>query len=121
MGKIRIQNLKFYTYNGVLPEEKKLGQPIAIDLELTVPIENPGRTDQVGDTVSYAEVNAQVAEFVKSHSYNLMESLVVGILDLIEKLFDKVEVATVKIRKFSVPMAGIYDYIEIEETRNFKK
>ena len=34
MDKIRINNLKFFTKNGVLAEEKRLGQQVEIDLEM---------------------------------------------------------------------------------------
>ena len=36
MDKIRINNLKFFTKNGVLAEEKRLGQQVEIDLEMPV-------------------------------------------------------------------------------------
>lgn len=120
MDKIRIANLKFYTYNGVLPEEKKLGQQIALDICLTLPLAVAGKSDDVNDTVSYAEVTALVTEFVGSHSFDLMEALVSGVLDVIEARFSRQVVkATVKVRKYSVPMPGNFDHIEIEMEREF--
>ncbi|MCI1276762.1 MAG: dihydroneopterin aldolase, partial [Pediococcus acidilactici] len=46
--------MQFYTYNGVLPEEKKLGQKIEIDAELTYPIEERVKHDDLTETVSYS-------------------------------------------------------------------
>lgn len=119
MAKIRIHNLKFYTKNGVLPEERVLGQQIEIDVELELPLDKAGKSDDVADTVSYAEVNDLIAERVKT-SYNLMEGLASAILDDIEADFaDKLDAATIKIRKYSVPMPGVFDNIEIEMDRRF--
>ncbi len=32
MGMIKLPNMRFYTYNGVFDEEKKLGQQISVDV-----------------------------------------------------------------------------------------
>ena len=48
--------MAFNTYNGVFAEEKKLGQKIEIDCEMDYPIETMVRTDELDETVSYAEV-----------------------------------------------------------------
>lgn len=122
MDKIRIQNLQFFTYNGVLKEERVLGQPIALDLELSLPLKKAGVSDDVKDTVSYAEVTEKVSQFVKKNSFNLMEALASGILDVLEENFTpQLVAAKIRLRKLSVPMPGIYDHIEIEMERVMKK
>ncbi|MGX7349749.1 dihydroneopterin aldolase [Dolosicoccus paucivorans] len=120
MDKIRIKNMKFYTYNGVLEEEKKLGQPIEVDVELRLPLSKAGQTDNVHHTINYAEVNEMFAEHIANHSYDLIEGLAYALLDIIEVHFRHItNEAIVRIRKYSVPMAGIYDCIEIEMGREF--
>jgi dihydroneopterin aldolase len=120
LDKIRIHNLKFYTYNGVLPEEKKLGQQIEIDVELQLPLAKAGKTDDVLDTVSYAEVCELITKRVTTHNYDLMEAVVSAILDDIEEHFaSQLTKAIVKVRKYSVPMPGSFDNIEIEMEREF--
>lgn len=122
MGKIRIQNLRFFTYNGVLPEERKLGQPIAVDLELILPLSDAGKSDDLTQTVSYAEVTEKVSALIEEKTFLLMESVAYNILELLEENYGKIlRGAKVKVRKLSVPMAGIYDYIEIEMDREWKK
>lgn len=120
MDKIRIKNLRFYTYNGVLPEEKKLGQQIALDIEMQTSLKKAGKSDNVVDTVSYAEVTEKVSGLVQSKSFDLMEALVSAILDVIEENFGgQLTKAIVKVRKYSVPMPGNFDHIEIEMEREF--
>lgn len=118
MGKIRINNLKFYTKNGVLKEERVLGQQLEIDVELTMDITKAGKTDDVKDTVSYAEVNDRIQERLENNSFDLMEAVASAILDDIENDHgEKLEKALIRIRKYSVPMPGIFDNIEIEMER----
>lgn len=118
MGKIRIHNLKYYTKNGVLEEERKLGQQIELDVELTLPLESAGKSDDVNKTVSYAEINDLISSHVSSHSYDLIEGLAYSILDKIETHYkEKLTHILIRIRKYSVPMPGVFDNIEIEMER----
>ncbi|MBO0440867.1 dihydroneopterin aldolase [Enterococcus sp. DIV0212c] len=120
MGKIRINNMKFYTKNGVLPQERILGQQLEVDVELRLPLDQAGKTDDVNDTVSYAEVNDQIAQRLANHSYNLIEAVASAILDDIEAEHGKkLDSALIRIRKYSVPMPGVFDNIEIEMEREF--
>ncbi|MBB1122617.1 dihydroneopterin aldolase [Limosilactobacillus albertensis] len=114
MGKIRINNMSFNTYNGVFAEEKKLGQKIEVDCEMTYPIETKVRTDNLEETVSYADVYDTIAQFVTHHNYNLIESLANNLLHEILRTYPMLDNVRLRIRKYSVPIAGIFDNIEIE-------
>lgn len=116
MGVIRINNLKFHTFNGVFPEERKNGQQLAIDVALRYPIEQRVQHDDLDETISYADVNETIDKFVHTHSYKLIESLANELLKLLLKTFPMAEQITLKIRKYSVPMPGIFDNVEIEVT-----
>ena len=118
MDKIRINNLKFFTKNGVLAEEKRLGQQVEIDLEMQLSLAEAGRTDDVTQTVNYAEVNELIAQRVNNHSYDLIEGLASAILDDISADYqEQLNKIIIKIRKSSVPMPGLFDNIEIEMKR----
>lgn len=120
MDKIRINNLKFYTKNGVLKEERILGQQLELDVELEVSLAKAGKTDDVNDTINYALVNELITKRVNTSSFDLMEGLLSAIFDdLAESFSDKLQAATLRVRKYSVPMAGIFDNIEIEMQRRF--
>lgn len=58
LGKIRINNMKFYTKNGVLPEERILGQQLEVDVELRLSLDQAGKTDDVNDTVLWCDHHA---------------------------------------------------------------
>ena len=115
MGKIRINNMKVFTFNGVLPEEKVLGQPLEIDIELSLPLEKAGETDDVYQTVSYADVYQTVYDLVTTNSYDLIETVVYQIIQAIENQYgEKLTNIKVRVRKYSVPINGIFDNVEIE-------
>lgn len=118
MGKIRINNLKYYTYNGCLNHENEFGQPIEVDIEMSLDLSKAGQSDRVEDTINYAVVNDLIRNHVGNNSYNLIETLAYNILDVIENEFkDQLNGLLIRVRKYSVPMAGIYDNIEIEMER----
>lgn len=113
MGVIRIHNLRFHTFNGVLPEERRNGQQLAIDVFLDYPIETRVHDDELSTTISYADVRDVIDRFVHEHSYKLIESLANELLKALLNEFPA-ERVTLKIRKYSVPMPGIFDDVEIE-------
>jgi len=106
--------MSFHTYNGVFPEEKRLGQRLEIDVELTYPIEQQVKTDNLNETVSYADVYETIESFVLNHNYNLIESLANNLLTTLLANYLSISDIRLKVRKYSVPIAGIFDNIEIE-------
>ena len=72
MDKIRINNLKFFTKNGVLAEEKRLGQQVEIDLEMQLSLAEAGRTDDVTQTVNSPKKSvADATLFFEYTSYTI--------------------------------------------------
>lgn len=106
--------MSFHTYNGVFAEEKKLGQKLEVDAELTYPIEAKVVSDDLAETVSYADVYQTVADFVLNNNYDLIESVANQLLKLLFTTYPTIEAITLRVRKYSVPIAGIFDNIEIE-------
>lgn len=114
IGKIRINNMSFHTYNGVFAEEKKLGQKLEVDAELTYPIELKVVHDDLNETVSYADVYQTVADFILNNNYDLIESVANQLLQRLLEAYPTIEAITLRVRKYSVPIAGVFDNIEIE-------
>jgi dihydroneopterin aldolase len=114
VGKIRINNMSFHTYNGVFAEEKKLGQRLEIDAELTYPIEQKVKNDDLNETISYADVYESIKKFVRENNYDLIESVANNLLNTLLESYPSLQAVTLKIRKYGVPINGIFDNIEIE-------
>lgn len=115
MVKIKINNMQFYSYNGVLKEEKILGQKIEIDIEIKLPIEEFNLKDNINNTVNYSDVYKIIKSTVEENNFNLIESLANKIRNNIFNLYkDNIVSVCVRIRKYSVPINGIFDNVEIE-------
>ena len=52
---ILLKEIRCYAYHGVAPQENLIGNEYLIDLKLKVDISKAARTDEVADTVNYAE------------------------------------------------------------------
>ena len=113
MFKIKLNNMLFYSHIGVFPEEKVLGQRIAIDL--TVTIKNEIQQDQLDETASYAHFYDIIAAYIDETRADLIETLAFDIVKLIKQASpDKIEKVKVNVRKLQLPIEGILDSAEIE-------
>ena len=90
MDKIILKNMAFYGYHGNLDSEKSQGQRFYVDVEIKTDLTKPGQTDVLEDSINYVEV------------YNMVASII-GL--------------SVAVRKPSVPIAGVLDYVEVVTTR----
>lgn len=59
---IRLDNLRFHAFHGVLPQERTVGADFTLSLHLDADVWDAVWTDELGSTISYAEVYDAVAE-----------------------------------------------------------
>lgn len=94
-----------YAYHGVLPSEQKVGDWYTINLRLTVTDETAAETDNILDTVNYAEVfdvvKAEMA--VKS---KLMEHVCGRIITELFRQFPTAETISISMVKQTPPIIG---------------
>ena len=104
-----------------MAEEKRLGQQVEIDLEMQLSLAEAGRTDDVTQTVNYAEVNELIAQRVNNHSYDLIEGLASAILDDISADYqEQLDKIIIKIRKYSVPMPGLLTILKLKWSEKYR-
>lgn len=113
-----MNNLGFYGYHGVLKEESVLGQKFFIDIELNVDTKKAGITDNMNESVSYADVYVVVKEIVEKKRFNLIEAVAENIAKEVLENFDLVKGIMVRVKKPEAPVSGIYDYFGVEIRRN---
>lgn len=109
-----MNEMVFYAYHGVMPEENRLGQKFIIDVELEVDLEMSGRTDEVNETVSYADVFLTIEKTVTQNQFKLIEKLAYEIANQILSNYIKVEAITVKVLKPEAPVAGNFSSFGVE-------
>lgn len=113
MDKIVIKDMDFYGYHGVLPEEKMVGQPFIVSLEMAIDLNPAGVSDDLTQTVSYAEVYDVVKNIVENEKYNLLERLAHVIAEQILDRYDDIYNIKVIIDKPEAPVPGGCPRVEI--------
>jgi dihydroneopterin aldolase len=103
---VRLNDMVFYGYHGVLPEERALGQRFIVDVDMQVDLRAAGATDDLTRTVNYAEVYAMAQEIVTGPPAQLIEAVAERIAARVLDAYDAVDAVVVRIRKPEVPIAG---------------
>ncbi|MGD8192463.1 dihydroneopterin aldolase [Brevibacillus ginsengisoli] len=120
MDKLYFNRMSFYGYHGVFDAEAKLGQRFFIDLELQLDLSKAGKSDDLHDTVNYADIFEKVRQIVESERYQLIEALAERIATQLLEDFSFHEVK-VKVTKPNPPINGHYDSVAIEIIRTGQK
>lgn len=110
---IYLKEIRCYAYHGVAPQEKLIGNEYVIDLKLKVDISRASQTDDVEDTVSYADVH----ELVKTEmaiSSKLLEHVGGRIATKLFELFPTIEEIKLRLSKRNPPMGADIDAAGIE-------
>lgn len=110
---IHLKGLQFYGYHGVMPEETVLGQKFVVDVDLYRDLRKPGFSDQVADTINYAEVYQRIKTIVTGERFQLLERLAEEIAKQILNAFS-CEVIRVEIHKPQAPIPGIFEDASVE-------
>ena len=116
---IRLNDMRFYAYHGVFPEEKKLGQRFEIDLEIGCDLSKAGHNDDLKNSIDYAQVYSIVRACVENKQFSLLEALAEHIAKTILKHW-KPNSLTLRIRKSSPPVPGNLGNVEIEINRSYE-
>ena len=103
---IKLVDMVFYGYHGVLPEEKTLGQRFSVDVTVYRDLRAAGVSDALGDTSDFGLVYRQVKDVMEGKSYNLLEAAAERIASNILEEDKAVAAVQLEIRKPSVPIPG---------------
>lgn len=117
MDTIKLKNMAFYGYHGNLAEEQKIGQRFYVDAVLYLDLTKAGQTDDINDTINYAEVYEQVKAVVEGTSCCLIERVASLILEKLWNGHRGVVGLSVTVRKPEAPVPGVLDYVEVTVNR----
>lgn len=103
---IRLSDLRFRAYHGVLPQERVVGNDYCVNLSLTLSaVADAAYTDQLEGTVNYAEVY-QIVQAEMAAPSALLEHVAQRILTRLFNRFDLVEKAAVEVIKINPPFSA---------------
>jgi dihydroneopterin aldolase len=103
---IKLEGMVFYGLHGVDPAEKALGQRFTVDVALQRNLRKPGRSDDLHDTINYAQVYRIARQVMEGPSKNLIEALAEEIAQRIAESCPEIETIRVRVRKPEVPIKG---------------
>ena len=98
MDKIIISNLKVDTVIGTLPEERTKTQVLLINIELYLPLQAAGKSDNLFDSVDYSQIEAEVVKMSKKAKFALLERFAEETADIClkENLVSQVKIEVAK-------------------------
>ena len=114
---IHLRNMQFYAFHGVNPEEKILGQRFEVDVALLVDTRGAGLSDDLRQTINYAQVYKTVKRVVEEERFDLIEALAETLATRIGKQFgpDGVRIC---VRKPHVSLKGsVLDFVAVDIER----
>ncbi|MBB2986234.1 2-amino-4-hydroxy-6-hydroxymethyldihydropteridine diphosphokinase [Terracoccus luteus] len=114
--RILLEGVSAYGYHGVLADEKRDGQTFVVDVLIHLDAATAGRSDDLHDTVSYAEVAGQVVARITGPSFDLIERLAEVVADdvLDHALVDAVEVV---VHKPQAPVGHPFTDVQVRVVR----
>jgi len=83
-----INDLRIETIIGIYDWERKVKQPISLDLEMGTDIRKSAETDAIEDTLNYKAVAKRLISFVGESEYQLVETLAEKITEIVLKEFN---------------------------------
>ena len=102
---ILLQDLKFHAFHGVLPQERKTGNDYLVSLRIKYDVTNALTSDDVNDTLNYAEVYLLVSQEMSVPS-QVIERVGGRIGDRLFRRFPTIEEIHLKIIKQNPPMGA---------------
>lgn len=88
MDRIFLRELRTETIIGIYDWERETRQVVSIDLEMPVDIRRAAATDDIADTLNYKKVAKRILAYVEASSFQLVETLIERIAEIIITEFD---------------------------------
>lgn len=114
---ILIEGLEFYGFHGVPDAEQAVGHRYSLDVYLSVDVRQAAASDNVGDTVNYAEVAKMLIALGTQTQSRLLEHLAERMIRAILERYTRVQAVTLCLRKLFPPMNAIAASVGVKITR----
>jgi dihydroneopterin aldolase len=113
MGKIKLKNIRCYSFHGCLKEETKIGSEYLVNLTVKANLKKSSGSDNLKDTVDYVLLNKIVKEQMSKPS-KLLESVAKRILDAVFINDNMVVFCSVDIAKICPPINGDVESVSVK-------
>ena len=107
--RILLRRMEFEGHHGVSDEERADPQLIEVDVEIEADLRAAGQSDDLAQTINYAEVFKMCRAQVETRSYKLLEAIAENIAGDILGRYPAATLAVVTVRKPGVPIDGVLE------------
>ncbi|MEP6650215.1 MAG: 2-amino-4-hydroxy-6-hydroxymethyldihydropteridine diphosphokinase [Lapillicoccus sp.] len=114
--RIHLCGVEAFGYHGVFSDEKRDGQTFVVDLVMELDLAAAGASDDINDTVSYAEIADEVVARITGPSFDLIERLAQVVADDVLR-HALVEAVTVTVHKPQAPVGHPFSDVAVELRR----
>lgn len=115
---MELEGMEFRAYHGCLEREKTVGNDFIVDFRGEMDMSAAAESDDLHDTVNYAEIYDAIKEEMARPS-DLLENVAGRIVKAIEEKFPQFESFTVRVSKKRPPVEGIVQWSRV--TMHYKK
>ncbi|MBR5749581.1 MAG: dihydroneopterin aldolase [Prevotella sp.] len=112
-GYIRLRQVRFHAFHGVMPLERQVGADFLLDLRVGYPLEQAMQSDEVADTLNYAVLYDLVAREMQQPS-QLLEHVAGRIAASIGQAFPQVTSIDLELTKLNPPMGADCEGASVE-------
>lgn len=102
--KLFINGLEVFSNHGLFTEEKRLGQKFIFDIECLVDYSKAIVSDEMTDSVSYADIAEVIYKTSTENTFNLLERLAGEVVKNIFNTFPEVQEIKLVINKPAAPI-----------------
>ncbi|MDR1883619.1 MAG: dihydroneopterin aldolase [Prevotella sp.] len=109
---ILLENLVFYANHGVFEQEATVGNVYVVNLRIEADLERASLSDDLGDTISYADIYEDVKREMMIPS-KLLEHVAKRIICRLKDSFPRIESIEIKLSKRNPPIGAQLDYASV--------
>ena len=117
-NQIRLKGMSFFGYTGAFAIEKRHGQFFLVDVTLGFSNLHAIESDQLDDTVNYADVFSAIKEVVEKQRFELIERLAGEIAYSVLSGFDLIDAIEVTVSKPQAPIVGTFESMGVRIFRD---
>jgi dihydroneopterin aldolase len=111
--KVLLQNMEFFAYHGVYPDEQKNGNLFSVDVEFDADLSLAAKTDKIDDTLNYELIYNIIQQEMNIPS-NLLENVSGRIYGAIKESYPEISFLKVRVTKHNPPLNGKVHKVSVE-------
>lgn len=104
---IHLKDIQIYAYHGVLPQERIIGSFFYININIKTDFSLAAQTDQIKDTINYADLYEIVKHEMRIPS-QLLEHVCQRIAERLFHYYPTIEEIDIELNKENPPIIGAY-------------